>query len=101
MHAGSSPCIGVSGILHFISLFLRFDSLPFFPRLTKEEDKMRRKNENGAFKEAPPKISSLTYSTLENPLRKQRNRMAQENGDVSSRWELLGGIEARISIFAS
>jgi hypothetical protein len=35
-------------------------SLAFFSRLIKGEDEMRRKNENGAFKEAPPKTSSLT-----------------------------------------
>jgi len=29
--------------------------------LIKEEDRMRRKNENRAFKEAPPQTFSLTY----------------------------------------
>jgi len=34
-----------------ISLFVRFDALPFFSRLIKEEDEMRRRKEINAFQE--------------------------------------------------
>jgi hypothetical protein len=41
------------------SVFTTF-SLPFFLTLIKGEGGMHRKNETGAFKEAPPTTSSLT-----------------------------------------
>jgi len=57
----SSPecCVGFWYSAFQYSVFTIF-SLAFFSRLIKGEDRMRRKNETGAFKEAPPTTSRRT-----------------------------------------
>jgi hypothetical protein len=52
----------VFGFLGFLALLFCFCYFlfAFLPTLIKEEDKMRRKNENRAFKEAPSQTFSLT-----------------------------------------
>jgi hypothetical protein len=68
------------GFLAFLALLFCFCYFlfAFLPTLIKEEGGMRRKNENRAFKEAPSQTFSLTYSTLENWIRKEKREY--ENG---------------------